>query len=212
MLIEASATPSAMMYHSLGADGGLDELAIPVANLEDCPPAPTQDEPTVEELTANLEDCPLLPTQDGSMATVVATTEGCSGADQDSSTPVAPPGFDKPIQDPQKRLEAFAMEVQLMLPAPLLPRPAKVQHAQPPTVDGKPELPKRSELLVNHPLVNVPSSKRAEVVLMRRFGVVPEAAPITNEGKEAYKKFYVEDMREMTFEALSKYWKPQKQN
>ncbi|CAN6238466.1 unnamed protein product [Urochloa humidicola] len=123
--------------------------------------------------------------------------------DQDNSTPIAPPGFDKPIEDSQRRLEAFTMEVQLKVPTPLLPRPSKVKRAHPPTTDGKPELPKRSERLANHPLANVPSSKRAEVVLMRRFGVVPEGAPVTNGAKEAYKKFYAEDMREMAFEAVS---------
>ncbi|CAL5067956.1 unnamed protein product [Urochloa decumbens] len=106
------------------------------------------------------------------------------------STPIAPPGFELTQDLQEKRLEAFTMEVQLKVPAPLLPCPAKVKRAQPPKVNETLELPKRSERLASHPLANVPSSKRAEVVLMQRFGVAPEGVLLTNEGREACKKAY----------------------
>ncbi|CAL4956945.1 unnamed protein product [Urochloa decumbens] len=135
--------------------------------------------------------------QDG----LAVTTEDCP------STPIAPPGFE-PTQDLQeKRLEAFTMEVQLKVPAPLLPCPAKVKRAQPPKVNEAPELPKRSERLASHQLANVPSSKRAEVVLMQRFGVAPEGALLTNEGREACKKaydnLYKDGLANKNFEAMT---------
>jgi hypothetical protein len=55
-------------------------------------------------------------------------------------------------------------------------------------------LPKRSEHPANHPLANVASSKRAEVILMRRFDVVQEAAPITIDAKQAYTQLYTAEL------------------
>ncbi|CAL4950708.1 unnamed protein product [Urochloa decumbens] len=123
------------------------------------------------------------------------------------STPIAPPSFELTQDLQEKRLEAFTMEVQLKVPAPLLPCPAKVKRAQPPKVNETLELPKRSERLASHPLANVPSSKRAEVVLMQRFGVAPEGVLLTNEGREACKKaydnLYKEGLANKNFEAMT---------
>jgi len=55
----------------------------------------------------------------------------------------------------------------------LLPQPIKTKRAPIPPLQGQLELPKRSERLANHPLASVASSKRVEVMLMRRFNVIP---------------------------------------
>ena len=70
--------------------------------------------------------------------------------------------------------------------------------------DGKPALPKRSERLANNPLANVASSKRAEVMLMRRFDMAQNAAPITIDAQQAYKQLYTEKLADSHFETVRK--------
>jgi hypothetical protein len=64
-------------------------------------------------------------------------------------------------------------------------------------------LPKRSERRANKPLPSVPSSKRAEVVLMQRFGVAEKSTNTTPSIKAAYAKFYADEARDKHFEAMS---------
>ncbi|CAN6173588.1 unnamed protein product [Urochloa humidicola] len=102
------------------------------------------------------------------------------------------------------KLTAFTSQVQAKIRSPLAPRPAKTKRVAPSTpkttIDG---LPKRSSRLANHPLANVPLAKRAEVVLMRRFRMIPETGPPNTKGKKAYDKLYKEGLAEKIFEAMS---------
>lgn len=67
---------------------------------------------------------------------------------------------------------------------------------------GKSTLPKMAGRLTNHPLANMASSKRAEVVLMRRYDVVQESAPVNSDAKQAYKQFYADELVESHFEVV----------
>ena len=74
----------------------------------------------------------------------------------------------------ERQLKTFAKEVRHPIcSSPLAPRLIKTRRAPIPPPQGQLELPKRSERLANHPLASVASSKRAEVMLMRRFNVIP---------------------------------------
>jgi hypothetical protein len=85
----------------------------------------------------------------------------------------------------------FTKEVQCKITTPLAPRPTRTRKAAP-QATGKPALPKRSERLANHPLANVASSKRAEVVLMRRFDVLQDSKLVNSDAKRAYRQFDTE--------------------
>ena len=88
-----------------------------------------------------------------------------------------------PAADSQlDRLLAFDMEVRRTVSPPLLPPTPKSRRAVANTLE-QPALPKRSERLANHPLANIASSKRAEVVLMCRFNVLPEELPVDPLGR-----------------------------
>jgi len=56
--------------------------------------------------------------------------------------------------------------------------------------------------LANHPLASVASSKRAEVMLMRRFSVIPEVATPNSDSKKAYTQLYEEKLDASHFEAM----------
>jgi len=73
----------------------------------------------------------------------------------------------------ERRRKTFTEEVTRSIRSPLLPRPIKTKRAPIPPPQGQLELPKHSERLANHPLASVASSKRVEVMLMRRFNVIP---------------------------------------
>ncbi|CAN6358223.1 unnamed protein product [Urochloa humidicola] len=87
-----------------------------------------------------------------------------------------------------ERLRQFLGAVKKKIPTPLAPKPVrmKAQRAEEPIT----ALPKRSRRLAEQPLANVTSSKRAEVILMRRFEVAAPQAPITATTKKAYLKFF----------------------
>nr|TKV92574.1 hypothetical protein SEVIR_9G170450v2 [Setaria viridis] len=163
--------------------------------------------PTVDSVTTT-DDC--------SHAT--PTTNDISATTSGASSP--PPGFTPPRvavstadaaqQDgaADKDLEkakrhAFTAAVHCKLCTPLAPRPTKMKRAgRPAEADAKRDLPKRSEHLANHPLANVASSKRVEVVLVRWFKLIPEAAPPTSEGRQAYAKLHKAEMVDRHFEAV----------
>jgi len=92
----------------------------------------------------------------------------------------------------ERRLKTFAEEVRCPIRSPLAQRPVKTRKDPFPPPHGHPGLPKRSERLANHSLASVPSSKRAEVMLMRRFNVVPEVAAPNSDSKKAYSELYKE--------------------
>ncbi|CAN6348525.1 unnamed protein product [Urochloa humidicola] len=124
----------------------------------------------------------------------------CADADSD---PNSPPGFSRAAAQEDVKLLAFTSQVQAKIRSPLAPRPAKTKRTAPITPKGaRDELPKRSLRLANHPLANVPSAKRAEVVLMQRFELIPEGVAVNTEGKKAYEKLYKEGLAAKNFEAM----------
>ncbi|CAL4936854.1 unnamed protein product [Urochloa decumbens] len=122
---------------------------------------------------------------------------GPASTDEDDGSP---PGFSRAGPSKEGKLHAFTAQVQLKIRSPLAPRPAKTKRAAP-TIPRQ-ELPKRSSRLATHPLANVPSAKRAEVVLMRRFGMTPEPTAPNTEGKKAYDQLYKSGLLEHNFEAI----------
>lgn len=102
----------------------------------------------------------------------------------------------------ERRLKTFAEEVRRPIRSPLAQKPAKTRKDPFPHPHGHPGLPKRSERLGNHPLASVPSSKRAEVMLMGRFNVVPEVAAPNSDFKKAYSQLYKEKFDDDYFEAV----------
>ncbi|CAO1939948.1 unnamed protein product [Urochloa humidicola] len=126
---------------------------------------------------------PASPNATGTVATALTT----------SSPPAAQ-------RDPgSAKLSAFAKAVQRKLRSPLAPRPTKTKRTATPLEE---KLPKRSARLANHPLAKVASSKRAEVVLMRRFETTSEDRQSQTGDKQAYQKFYDDDLRSRNFEAV----------
>ena len=82
-------------------------------------------------------------------------------------------------------------------------KPPKTTERQTTAADGLPVLHKRSERLANHPLANIASSKRAEVILMRRLSVLPDNATAANsESKQAYDQLYKQRMDNDHYEAV----------
>ncbi|CAO2146343.1 unnamed protein product [Urochloa humidicola] len=114
----------------------------------------------------------------------------------------SPPRFSRRgrADDHHAKLQAFLEEVQCKIQTPLVPKPPRARKLQPPLAQQ--EMPKRSERLANHPLAKVASSKRAEVLLMRRFSEIPDTEPLTAEDKLAYDKLYKEGLAANNFEAM----------
>ncbi|RLM55772.1 hypothetical protein C2845_PM10G11590 [Panicum miliaceum] len=119
----------------------------------------------------------------------------------DGSNLPAPDAAEDAANCPALQLIAFENEVKMAIQPPLAQRPPKAKRPAPPQA-MLPTLPKRSERLANHPLANVASSKRAEVVLMRRFKVLPEDTAANNESKQAYTQLYSEKLDGDHFEAV----------
>ncbi|CAL4954406.1 unnamed protein product [Urochloa decumbens] len=125
----------------------------------------------------------------------------------------SPPGFSRALGygpaarqqgDPatstdDTKLRAFTFQVRSKLRSPLAPRPARTKRTATATDNG---VPKRSSRLANHPLANVPSAKRAEVVLMHRFELIPEPTAGNTESKKAYDKLYKEGLLHKNMEAM----------
>ena len=100
------------------------------------------------------------------------------------------------------RLKTFTEEVRRPTRSPLLLRPVKTKRAPIPPPQGQLEPPKCNKRLANHPLANVASSKCAEVMLMRRFNVIPDVAVPSSDSKKAYMQLYKEKLDAGHFEAM----------
>ena len=96
----------------------------------------------------------------------------------------------------------FIEEIRRPIRSSLLPRPVKTKRAPIPPPQGQLELPKCNKRLANHPLANVASSKCAEVMLMRRFNVIPDVAAPNSDSKKAYMQLYKGEARRRHFEAM----------
>ncbi|CAN6358464.1 unnamed protein product [Urochloa humidicola] len=128
-------------------------------------------------------------TQSGGLQATMGCIPGDGPCDADLD-PDSPPGFSRAAARQEAKLRAFTSQVQAKIRSPLAPRPAKTKRTAP--VTPRDELPKRSLRLASHPMANVPSAKRAEVILMQRFGLIPEGVAVNTEGKKAYEKLYSE--------------------
>ncbi|CAN6296286.1 unnamed protein product [Urochloa humidicola] len=126
--------------------------------------------------------------EDGAGPNPVATETGLSAtptltsplATNEPSTParciatVSTPATETPSDN--AKLSAFAKAVQKKIRSPLAPKPVKTKRTAP-TQESKGELPKRSERIANQPLAKVPTSRRAEVLLMQKLGLATGPAP-----------------------------------
>jgi hypothetical protein len=66
----------------------------------------------------------------------------------------------------------YTQEVKSMVQSPLIKSPPKQKPLQ-----RKPPLPIRSSCIAAQKLDHIPASKRGEVLLMKKMGVAPPAAP-----------------------------------
>ncbi|CAN6212325.1 unnamed protein product [Urochloa humidicola] len=146
------------------------------------------------------EACPA-----GLPATVAAQEMGRENVHgpPDDLGPDSPPGFSRSGRRAEAMIHTFTSQVQAKIRSPLAVKPVKTKRTTNATPGGPVGLPKRSSRLANHPLAGVASSKRAEVILMRRFQMIPEATTPTSEGKRAYEQLYKEGVQNEHFEAMS---------
>ena len=96
-----------------------------------------------------------------------------------------------------RRLARFTEEVQLERMPPLIASPPKQKVA---TI--RQHMPKRSRRIAAQPLMHIPTSKRGEVLLMRRMGFAPPAAPISSASKRAYDDFFVRNLTSSEVKAM----------
>jgi len=119
---------------------------------------------------------------------------------EESRTPIASSCIAaEDVASHEHRRKTFTEEVTRPIRSPLLPRPIKTKRAPIPPPQGQLEPPKRSERLANHPLASVTSSKRAEVMLMHRFNVIPDVAAPNSDSKKAYMQLYKGEARRRPF-------------
>ena len=96
-----------------------------------------------------------------------------------------------------RRLVRFTEEVQLERMPPLIASPPRQKVA---TI--RQPMPKRSRRIAAQPLAHIPTSKRGEVLLMRRMGFAPPAAPISSASKRAYDDFFARNLTSSEVEVL----------
>lgn len=83
------------------------------------------------------------------------------------------------------RLAKYTQEVKSMVQSPLIKSPPKQMPLQ-----RKPPLPIRSSCIAAQKLDHIPASKRGEVLLMKKMGVAPPAAPPFSVAKRSYKTYF----------------------
>ncbi|CAO2147674.1 unnamed protein product [Urochloa humidicola] len=91
-----------------------------------------------------------------------------------------------------EKLQKFLGAVKKKIASPLAAKPArtKAPTSKPMEDPAGSGLPKRSRRIAQQPLANVASSKRAEIILMRRFDIAAPSGPITATTKKAYHGFF----------------------
>ena len=102
----------------------------------------------------------------------------------------------------EHRLKTLTDEVKCPIRSSLTLRLVKTKRDPIPPPHGRLGQPKCNERLASHPLASVASSKRAEVMLMRRFNVIPDVAAPNSDSKKAYTQFYKEKLDDSHFEAM----------
>ena len=96
-----------------------------------------------------------------------------------------------------RRLARFTEEVQLERMPPLIVSPPRQKVAT-----KRQPMPKRSRRIAAQPLAHILTSKRGEVLLMRRMGFAPPAGPISSASKRAYDDFFARNWTSSEVEAL----------
>ena len=84
-----------------------------------------------------------------------------------------------------KRLARFIEEVQVMRQPPLINSPPKQKLAPKRTT-----LPIWSRRIAAQQMDHIPASKRGEVLLMKRIGILAPAAPISSAAKRSYNSYF----------------------
>ncbi|CAN6340093.1 unnamed protein product [Urochloa humidicola] len=103
------------------------------------------------------------------------------------------------------KLRKFLGAVKKKIASPLAAKPVRMkaptrEQINEPMGSG---LPKRSRRIAQQPLANVASSKRAEIILMRRFDVAAPTGPITATTRKAYHDFFEKKVDSTDMEAAS---------
>ena len=169
MLLEASLSPPSFSWAVPQPDTGLC-LCLPLrrpVGLSTLEPRPVYNLEAETTVAVN----PTLEDTAQPCADLQTEITSCS---EESRTPIASSYIvAEDAASHERRLKTFVEELSRPIPSPLVPRPVKTKRAPIPPPQGQLELPKRSERLANHPLASVASSKRAELMLMCRFNVIP---------------------------------------
>ena len=96
-----------------------------------------------------------------------------------------------------KRLSKIIEEVQVMRQPPLISSPPK----QKPT-PKRTTLPIRSRRIATQQMDHIPASKRGEVLLMKKMGILAPSAPISSAAKRSYDSYFQGTLSEANVEAL----------
>ncbi|CAN6336654.1 unnamed protein product [Urochloa humidicola] len=172
----------------------------------DLGPAPTG-VPSVEEGTGpgdcNAHSGPAIANAKGTTRPELTPSHLMGRAAIDEDVVASPTPTATQHRDPASaKLSAFTKELRRKVQSPLAPKPVKTKRALVTPLTEEAKLPKRSERLAKHPLAQVASSKRAEVVLKRRFQPGSDTGPVSAAAKQAYEKFYAPDQRQRNYEAM----------
>ncbi|CAN6170674.1 unnamed protein product [Urochloa humidicola] len=157
------------------------------------------------------------------MLTVSATTDPPAGASTDAislvfpclSPPVAQQNgataqdsaasqHDDDEDEAARKLDLFTAEVQTKVRTPLAtlaPRRVPRADSEVQAMEVEFKLPQRSRRIAAQALSNVPASKRGEVLMMKRFGVIDENAIVTKESRKAYDELYCKKLTPKEFTA-----------
>ncbi|CAN6167785.1 unnamed protein product [Urochloa humidicola] len=155
------------------------------------------------------------------MLTVSATTDPPAGASTDAislvfpclSPPVAQQNgataqdsaasqHDDDEDEAARKLDLFTAEVQTKVRTPLAtlaPRRVPRADSEVQAMEVEFKLPQRSRRIAAQALSNVPASKRGEVLMMKRFGVIDENAIVTKESRKAYDELYCKKLTPKEF-------------
>jgi len=118
-------------------------------------------------------------------ADVTAATPPASA---EQAPPSSPPSEQTPTpQEAARRLERFTAKVQLKRPSPILKEPPKQRE-----LTRKPPVPIQSRRTAAQQLDHVSASKRGEILLMRKLGVLPANAAPSSASRRSFDKLFTD--------------------
>jgi hypothetical protein len=94
-----------------------------------------------------------------------------------------------------RRLARFTEDIRVVRPPPLITSPPK-------QLPPKQLVPKRSRRIAAQQMDHILTSKRGEVLLMRRMGFLEPSAPPSSAAKDSYESFFEGDISATDAEAL----------